>query len=85
MKPDALNRIDSVDDRRRLLCRAGVALLFGGGRRAAPKHRGGSTRRYLSPRATQAPVDDAFVRGMRELGYTVVEISSSNTVGRATN
>lgn len=26
---------------------------------------------YLSPRATHAAVDDAFVRGMRELGYAI--------------
>jgi putative ABC transport system substrate-binding protein len=60
-----------VNVRRRSLCGAGAALLVG--RSPVTAQVQGKVYRigYLSPRATHAAVDDAFVRGMRELGYTV--------------
>ena len=60
-----------MTNRRCFLC-CGLAGVFAGSSRAfaqAPGivHRLG----YLSARSTHADVDDAFVRGMRELGYVV--------------
>jgi len=60
-----------VKNRRRLLRGGLVALLAGPSWTFAQGP--GKVRRvgYLSARATHAAVDDAFVQGMRELGYTV--------------
>lgn len=57
--------------RRRLLCGAGAALLVGQSPVSAQVQGKVYRLGYLSPRATHAAVDDAFVQGMRELGYAI--------------
>jgi len=60
-----------VTNRRWFLC-SGLAGLLAGSSRAFAQVRGKVHRvGYLSARTTHAAVDDAFVRGMRELGYIV--------------
>jgi len=60
-----------VTNRRWFLC-SGLAGLLAGSSQAFAQVRGKLHRvGYLSARATHAAVDDAFVRGMRELGYIV--------------
>lgn len=60
-----------MTDRRWFLCRGLACLLAGSApsfaQAAGKVHRVG----YLSARATHGAVDDAFVQGMRELGYVV--------------
>ena len=60
-----------MNRRRRSLCCASAALLIVPSPIFAQAQ--GKVYRvgYLSPRATHSEVDDAFVRGMRELGYIV--------------
>ena len=60
-----------MNRRRRLLWCAGAGLLIGPSPIFAQAQ--GKVYRvgYLSPRATHSAVDDAFLLGMRELGYTV--------------
>lgn len=54
-----------MDTRRRALCSAIAALLVANARAQARVHRIG----YLSLRGSRTAIDDAFMAGMRELGY----------------